>query len=274
MVGLIRVLAGLVVGLAGVLPAAGGQTEETNGEKIVVAAFEYPPIYQDGTEGKGLAGDLVVAAFKAAGIDAELRFVPVARMVQNVSAGQVPCGIGGSVLFAAPEVAAKVSVAGVVQYVSQVFYYDQRRYPGGIPFHDLGNLAGYRIGVLHASGIAKFLGQEKRLLFDTNLTHEGSARQLQMGRVDLWAIVDLTGAMYLNQLFPREAGLYRHSRAFNNGDVSLVCSRTLDPAGLYAARFRQGLATIKKNGTYLHIMAKYYGGRDRITPETLPSDLR
>ena len=55
-------------------------------EKIVVAAFEYPPIYQDGKD-KGLSGDIVVAAFKAANIDVEMHFFPVSRMVLSVSQG-------------------------------------------------------------------------------------------------------------------------------------------------------------------------------------------
>jgi len=42
-------------------------------EKIVVLAFEYPPIYQNDKD-KGLSGDLVVAAFKAVNLDVDMQF--------------------------------------------------------------------------------------------------------------------------------------------------------------------------------------------------------
>lgn len=242
-------------------------------EKIVVAAFEYPPIYQNAGD-KGLSGDIAVAAFKAVGIDAELEFLPVARMISSVANGQKLCGIGGAVLFEAPEIARKVRVGSVLQYVSQTFVYDARKYPGGIAFSSLDQMGAYKIGVLLSSGIMKLLQKTQGLQLDPNTTHPGSARQLQLGRIDLWAVVDLTGHMVLEELFPNEAQHYRHTAAYHLGDVSMVCSIERDPKGIYPKRFAEGLATIKKNGTYMQIMAKYYGGREKINPDSLPDDMK
>lgn len=242
-------------------------------EKMQLAAFEYPPIYQNAAD-KGLSGDIALAAFKAAGIDAELRFFPVVRMVEMVSSGQLPCAIGGRVLFEAPEVAEKTRVAATLQYVSQGFLYDDRRYPNGIVFSRLEDMSQYRIGVLFGSGIMRYLERAKGLRLDVNRTHDGSAHQLQRQRVDVWAIVDLTGLMHMQRLFPGEAAHYRYSKAFNLGDVSLICSRRLDPDDYYGRRFREGLAAIKKNGTYLKLMARYYGSKEKINPEALPDDMR
>lgn len=242
-------------------------------EKIVVAAFEYPPIYQNAEE-KGLSGDIAVAAFKAAGIDADLSFVPVARMIASVANGQFVCGIGGAVLFESPEIAQKVSVGSVLQYVSQTFLFDQRKFPAGIPFATLDQVAEYRIGVLYSSGIMKLLEKTHGLQLDANTTHVGSAKQLQRGRIDIWAIVDLTGHMVMAELAPKEAHHYKHTPAFHRGDVSLVCSRERDVGGSYQAKFQKGLAVIKKNGTYMKIMAKYYGGKEQINPDSLPDDMK
>jgi ABC-type amino acid transport substrate-binding protein len=242
-------------------------------ERVVVAAFEYPPIYQDGPE-KGLSGDLVAAAFQAVGIGAEFRFFPVARMVQAVANGDYACGMGGSILFESPVLASRVALAATVNYVSQVFVYDTRRFSPGPDWKSLAELSDYRIGVLRSSGINKFLEKTVELKLETNTIHEGSAQQLQKHRIDLWAIVDLTGMMYLGKLFPAEAAHFKYTKAYNRGDVSLVVSRKLDPDGLLAARFREGLAIIKKNGVYLKILAHYYGGADRINREALSDDLR
>ena len=242
-------------------------------EKMVLAAFEYPPIYQNAAD-KGLSGDIAQAAFKAAGIDAELRFFPVVRMVEMVSSGHLPCAIGGTVLFEAPEVAEKIRAVATLQYVSQGFLYDDRQFPNGIVFSRLEDMSQYRIGVLFGSGIMRYLEKAKGLHLDVNRIHDGSAHQLQRRRIDVWAIVDLTGLMYMQRLFPGEAAHYRYSKAFNLGDVSLICSRSLDPDDDYGRRFREGLLAIKKNGTYMKLMAKYYGGKERINPEALPDDMR
>jgi len=242
-------------------------------EKIVVAAFEYPPIYQQGAD-KGLSGDIVVAAFKAANIDVELKFLPVLRMVKAVSEGETVCGIGGAVLFSAPEVAPKVSVSAVVQYVAQTFMYDVRRFPNGVPYSDIGDLTGHGIGVLRGSGIMRFLEMSRSLNLVSNSFHEGSARQLQLGRIDFWAIVDLTGMMYMRKLFPDEAAHFKFTPPFNRGDVSLVCSKKTDPDNAYREKFREGLAAIKANGTYMQLMAKYYGSEDAINRDSLTEDMR
>src|SRR3990167_1120916 len=115
-------------------------------EKIVVAAFEYPPIYQNDND-KGLSGDLVVAAFKAEHIDVDMQFFPPSRMVLTVSNGQALCGIGGAILFAAPEIAPNVTVSSQVQFVSQTFLYDIQKYPQGISYANLADMGKYRIGV-------------------------------------------------------------------------------------------------------------------------------
>lgn len=242
-------------------------------DKITVAAFEYPPIYQN-ADAKGLSGDIVAAAFKAVGVDVEFKFFPVARMVETVKSGEVTCGIGGAVLFSAPEVASKVKVSSVVQYVSQTFLYDSKKYPGGLTFAKLSDMSKYRIGVLGNSGIHKFLEKTPELKFDTNTTHDGSAKQLQLQRIDVWAIVDLTGIMYMKKLFPDEAANYKYTKSFNLGDVSVVFSTSKDPNGVFEKKFKEGLAAIKKNGTYMQIMAKYYGSVTAINKDALTEDMR
>lgn len=242
-------------------------------DKIVVAAFAYPPIYQNAVD-KGLAGDLVAAAFEAVGIDTEFQFFPPARMVTTVADGKATCGIGGAALFAAPEVASKVTVSSIVQYVSQVFLYNSKKYPSGLSYTNLAELAKYNIGVLFSSGIHKFLTNTKELKLDTNPSHDGTAKQLQLGRIDLWAIVDLTGIMYMTKLFPAEVADYKYTKPFNRGDVSVVFSKAMDPNDSYNTKFKQGLAAIKKNGTYMKIMIKYYGSAANINKDALTDDMK
>jgi len=232
-------------------------------EHILVGAFEYPPIYQQKTD-KGLALDIMVAAFKAADVDADVKFFPVLRMIDMVSSGQIKCGVGGRGLFADPEIAPQVSVSPPMLNVVQTFLYDSRRYPQGVPYTDLSELAQYRVGVLRGSGIMKFLSAAPGLKLDANSSHEGSAKQLQFARIDLWAVVDLTGAM----------AYYKTTKAFNLGDISLMCSKKLDPNGVFDKKFREGLARIKNDGSYMQIMIKYYGSKENVNKNAIPPDIR
>jgi ABC-type amino acid transport substrate-binding protein len=242
-------------------------------ELITVAAFNYPPIYQDDVD-KGLSCDLVIEAFKAVDIDVDLQFFPVKRMVENVSSGKTVCGIGGNILFSTPGIAEHITLSEPIQYVSQVFIYNKKKYPAGINFSNITDMKNYSIGVLNGSGAMNFLENYKELNLITNVTHSGSAKQLQIGRIDVWAIVDLTGIMYIKKLFPAEYMDYNHTKSFNIGDVSVAFSKKMDPNNTYNKKFKDGLNIIKKNGTYINIMAKYYGGKSAINKEALTADMR
>lgn len=253
-----RVLAGALCALA----AASAQAQ------VVVGAFEFPPIYQNAAR-KGLSGDLALAALKAAGSEAQLRFYPVARMVRAVADGDIACALGGRVLFEAPDVADRVRVSTLVQYVNQVFIFDSRRYPDGVSFSAIGDLSDYRIGVLGSSGIMHILSDQGHPRLEPATSHQGLARQLALGRIDLWATVDLTGMSYLKELFPEESGYYRYTQPFNRGDVSFVCSRKRDPDNALGQLFERGMKKIIDDGRYLEIMAYYYGDEAAINRNAL-----
>lgn len=248
--------------------ALGGAGENRT---VSIAAFEYPPIYQIGPD-KGSSCDLALAAFRAAGVKARISFYPVRRMVAMVASGEVTCGLGGRVLFSGAESDGRVTVAETLQYVRQTFFYDLRRHPGGFAYARLEELQPFSIGVLGGSGIMRILEQEPGLRLSPNTTHEGSARQLQAGRIDLWAVVDITGLKHLRELFGEEADHFKDTRAFNLGDVSIAFSEARDPNHQYAELFRRGLAAIKKNGEYRRIMSRYYG--PALTQESLTPDMR
>ena len=265
--GLFRALLGVAL-----LGALGGLRAQTG--SLTIGAFEYPPIYQNQAD-KGLSGEIALAAFKAANVDAVLRFYPVARMIHSVKTGDVPCAIGGAILFE-NELKARQAVQGeILQYVAQTFFYDTRRFPAGIQFSTLEEIDRTLIvGVLYSSGIMKLLEKIPALNLTHNTSHDGLARQLVARRIDLWAAVDLTGYMHLKTLYPKEAPYFAITRSYHHGDVSLICGTKNNEHAKILSQFAEGLGKIKKNGEYMNIMAKYYGGIDRINRESLPKDLR
>jgi len=242
-------------------------------ETIKVVSFEYPPIYQN-LESKGLSCEIVIEAFRAVDIDIDLQFLPVIRMIAAVKNGEAVCGIGGKILFPDSEKDTNVSTSTVVQYVVQTFVYDTRKYPEGIQYQRLQDLSAYKIGALNGSGIMRFIENVPGIQLVLNTIHEGSAKQLYSGRIDLWAIVDLTGLLYLQNLYPKEYMNYNFTKPYNLGDVSVVFSKKMDPYNIYTEKFNKGLSIIKKSGKYMEIMAKYYGGMENINKATLTDDFK
>lgn len=242
-------------------------------ESVVVGAFEYPPVYQDAPN-PGLACEIVLAAFDAADVDARLEFLPVLRMIQSLAKGNVPCAIGGEVLFREDHVRPAVSLSAPFMFVLQTFIFDSSRFPDGVAYSSLEDLRHLRIGVLNGSGVMRYLSEPAVLSLDKNVSHEGSAKQLRSGRIDLWGIVDLTGMLFLQTLFPDEASRFSAAKPFNRGDISLAVSNLADPDAHLLRAFETGLAAIKANGKYLDIMAKYYGSPSKINPEALSDDVK
>lgn len=251
--------------------AVGALAPSVAGDKVTVGVFEYPPIYQDALE-KGLACDLVEASFRAIHVEPEFRFYPAGRMVRAVAQGEVTCGVGGAVLFRSPDILENVRSPVLLQYVAQVFFYQTAKFPHGVTFQTLNDLKRYRIGVLQSSGIQRIL-EEGGLIPLASSSHEGIARQLQAGRVDLWATVDLTGNLVLSTLFPRQVDAFKSTAPFHRGDVSVFFSKAQDPYGTWTKRFQEGLAVIKKNGTYRSLMAHYYGGPRKVENLALADDV-
>jgi len=243
-------------------------------ETIEIQAFEYPPYYVNAEIDGGLSCEIVMEAFRAAGIDSNIEFFPVRRMIERATSESIVCSIGGEILFEELVRRDAVTLSKPIQYVVQSFMYDTRRFPRGIDYANLRDMSAYRIGVLDGSGIMRFLQGTPGLRLITNTIHDGLAKQLESGRFDTWAVTDLTGMMYIKKYFPDEAKYYAFTKAYNLGDISVAFNRENGKADYYQRKFTEGLEAIKKNGTYMGLMAKYYGSVEAINPAALADDMR
>ncbi|MCD1654861.1 transporter substrate-binding domain-containing protein [Treponema zuelzerae] len=243
------------------------------GQPLTLLAFEYPPIYQN-EENPGVACEIALAAFKEADIEAVLSFLPVKRMIASLSAGEAHAAIGGRILFKHELTSGTVAPSNTIMHVLQTFIYDTRRFPEGLNYSSLTELSPYRIGVLNGSGIMEFLKKESALTLIPNTIHEGSARQLYHGWIDLWAIVDLTGLAYIRNLYPAENKSFKaYSLPYEIGDITVFFSAKQDPEGILNASFTEGFKKILSNGTYLKILQSYYGETSSIPEEALAPEL-
>lgn len=242
-------------------------------ESLSILSFEYPPIYQNSFR-KGLACDLVIEAYKSVGIDVNIIFYPVQRMISQIYKNDNVCCIGGTILFTDKDKNVDLLFSDPFMYVVQTFIYDSKKYKTGISYNSLNDLQNYRIGVLNASGIMKFLQQNSELELIPNNIHIGSAKQLVYNFIDLWAIVDLTGLYYLKEIEKEKSSLFKTTTPYKFGDISVVFSKNHDRGLYYYKKYIEGMRKIKDNGKYMEIMAFYYGSYDKINKNALAYDMR
>lgn len=91
-------------------------------------------------------------------------------------------------------------------------------------------------------------------------TKESQVRKLHKGRADLAIIGLLTGKELIKRLYPNEVDSFQVlSKPFLELPSSICFYKAYPQVEQYTQKFIQGFTKIKRNGTYIKIMEKYYG---------------
>lgn len=226
---------------------------------MVVTTIEYPPFYQNATDRQGIACDILREALKTESMAVEFVFMPPMRMLSAINQTITLSGSGKTLLLKHYDIA----VSDSLYDVRLVCIYDTRTYPDGVRFETLTDLSGFAIGVLEKSVTEAHLGSFPGLNIVSNASNTGLAKQLATGRIDLWATVDIAGFMTLAELFPTEYRYYASTNAFQRTEINVIMPLWLEAENRYIHLINQGLATIKKNGTYRKIIEGYPGAVPR-----------
>jgi polar amino acid transport system substrate-binding protein len=220
-----------------------------------VMTIEYPPFYQDIEGRQGIACDILREALKAENIQVEYVFMPPMRMLRGIGETVTLSGSGGILR----EKYGDLAISESLLEVRQVFLYDGRKHADGVDFETVSALTGYLIGVLEKSGTEEYLRSFAGLRLVPNSGNEGLARQLEGGRIDLWATVDIAGYMTLSDLFPAERAFFKATKAFQESGINVIIPLKVESETHYGKLINAGLDTIRKNGTYRKILEGYLG---------------
>lgn len=128
-----------------------------------------------------------------------------------------------------------------------------------IPFEELADLKGYRIGVTLGYFYEKTL-KDAGLDVVSVAAEDQSFLMLQKGRVDLAPLGEASGWYRIKKLFPPEEVAKFHTLAKplpSGGAVYLMTSKRYPETRNLLERFNQALAKTRERGTYRKLFERY-----------------
>ncbi len=218
--------------------------------KIVLGAFEWPPYFSEKLPGGGFVTEITYAAFARVGYDLKVKFLPFARMIQQVKQGEVQGALG---IFHSKQRSEFMAYSEPV-YNSEVVFFCRREKP--IKVSELESLSQYEIGVLRGGLTAKMLAEQGLKLspvnnIDTNL------RKLLRSRVDLVASDKLNFQYLLKQHYPlQRAEIITLLPSIKTYGIYNTISKKIAYQQIIAD-FNRGLQLLKDDGSYLRILQKH-----------------
>ena len=219
-------------------------------ETIILGAENdwVPYSNQDGT---GMANEIVLAAYKAVGIDVKLQVGPYNRLLKMVKNGEI---LGA---FNVPKDRSneKEYIFGKIPLFTafSAYYYNVEEPLSATRKEELVN--GEKVGVVFDYGYGEFFSNNDRVTKIKVRSDLLNLRKLAKGRIDATILYDKTA-----QKLIKENGLTgKILKAFNSetAEIYVAFSKVFRRAEYYADKLDEGLAIIKANGTYKKIMDAY-----------------
>jgi polar amino acid transport system substrate-binding protein len=230
------------------------------GEPVNLTAFDYPPYMDAASPAKGLFCELVYEAYRSVGYEATFRFYPLKRSTQYVIHGQALAQLGTEWNF--PEPARKTAVQSVPLFYYRVVGFHLKDRFQNISFSSLKDLQGYRLGVIRGSSDAAILKKhpDLNLMVDEVGLMSQLFKKLYLGRNDIVFTVELSGLKLIAAQYPKELDRWVMTEDAIQGILAqVVFSKAYPNSEIYLNAFKEGVARIRANGTYLRVFEKYYG---------------
>jgi polar amino acid transport system substrate-binding protein len=244
-----KALGAVTVGLA---IAFVGSVCVADDNKLSIVADNYPPYYGKELRNGGLLTEIVAEAFKRAGYDVEIKFMPWKRALEGAKAGKHD---GLFTLWYREEREEWFVYSDPMSPASEIGFY--KRKGSEIYFQTFEDLKPYTIGV--GRGYATPPGLDEASL-KTSLARddEENLRKLHKGRIDL-ALTDKLVAKYIiNTRIPDAAPHLEWLPPTLHVETNhFAISRKAENFNMKLADFNRGLAAIEADGTLKAIIAKH-----------------
>jgi len=221
-------------------------------DAVLLDANESPPYWSNLLPGGGLGSELVQAISEAAGLDTQINFVPLSRMIEDKNNND----LGNPEFYMAQQEFAAIIPFAITE--ASIFYYRPHfsQPPQITSFNDLKQ---YKLGVLKGTLIDRRAFEQMGLHFESSYAQASLFKKLKLGRIDLVFEIDLVGQQMINQLFPEQkADFIRQPLPNSISPVAIMLDAEYPHAAEIAAQYKKGLATIIANGHYQKIVEKYY----------------
>lgn len=228
-------------------------------EIVVLNANESPPYWIKNSSTHGMGAELITAISDEVGLESHIEFMPLKRLINDTTNND----LGNPVFYISnQDFEAIIPIA-----LSQVALYSYKpKLSKTIKIKTLNDLKGYRIGALSGTVADRQSFEKLGIHIETSYTRESLFKKLHHGRLDLVLEIDLVGQQILAQLFPDELDNFTVIEIPNSvSTIAIMLDKNYPYAKEIAARYREGLAKIIKNGRYAEIIRRYYSEDPPVT---------
>lgn len=219
---------------------------------LTLATLEWPPYVGEQLPGKGFTTAIVTEAFKRAGYEVKISFMPWARVIQEVQAGKYDA--------AYPEYYSEERLQNF--WLSEAFatgplgFYKRKADP--ISYTTLKDLQPYRIGVVLGYVNTPEFDAAEYLQKEAVNSDEQNLRKLLLGRIDL-AVIDQFVAEYLiKTLIPEGADTLEFMNPpLKEQPLHVIFARQVAGSEEKLQAFNAALKTMREDGTLDRILEEY-----------------
>ena len=234
-------------------PTARSLAEEQT--KSVVLSVEDDAAPWSRSDGSGYANDLVVAAYRAVGVEVDLKVVPYARCKRMAVNGEVAGCFSTS---PAPELKGLIELSDQPLFsVTSGYFYNVTNPPTVNRQEDLPaeTIVGTVIGYEYPASFEQ-LREQKKLVVEESPSEDVNLRKLAAGRINL-ALLNYNDMKSPEWLMKRAGVTGQVKTGFEAGSMnSYIAFSTKHRDGAWAReQFNKGFSIIRTNGT-LHRIKK------------------
>jgi polar amino acid transport system substrate-binding protein len=236
---------GLAVAEVQLEPAA------NTGEKTVVLAAEdgWPPF--SGPGAKGLAEDIITAAFSAVGYKVKYISVPFARAEYLTLKGKKTDGFFTTIKNSVYENKTIFPKTPIAMNEDSFFSLKER----DIPYKDLQSLKGLKVGTVNEYPYSDEFENANFFKKDVAPSSKSNIRKLVGKRIDVLIEDKLVMSQLLKEMKLQDKIKCIGVQAVNPLYISFAINRPI--IRTYVEKFDEGMGIIKSNGTYQKILERY-----------------
>lgn len=229
-------------------------------ETATVVLNDYPPFsWVANNTSQGTNYDIITAAFKAAGVEPKISIEPVSRGANSFKTRETRFFVTSPQAAKSNGIAEEKTEFLPICDVVFTFGYFKSHQKKPIDWKTFDDLKQYRIGYIQGDGAVAML-EGKGLKLDVSTTLDAGLKKLMEKRIDLLLGIDSSMHFILHKTHPN----------LNNDLVETNKYLFFVPGGFYywkddteakklIEKYKTGWGIIKKNGTSMQILKKYYG---------------
>lgn len=221
-------------------------------DSVILKANESLPYWSKTLPHNGLGGELVEAISRAGGVESVIEFTPLKRLIEDTTDNN----LGNPVFYMDNQDFGAIIPIAITQ-VGLYFY--NPYHDKTVTFNSLRDLKGFRVGALSGTVTDRAIFDDAGIIFETSYSQESLFKKLQHGRLDFVLELDLVGSQAITRIFPGERKNFEMIALPKSvSPIAIMLDKNYPNVENIAYRYRQGLAQIIKDGTYMNIINLYY----------------